>query len=222
MTKIVRCVNGHFYDAQKFDECPYCNKVTENRMEIEQYTTEGGRRFTSHSTDRNFETPQSFDPVSSYEQNSISRSMRSVSRSLNSVSRNRIEEIDEDDDPVTVGIFRHQEQGNELITGWLVCVEGPDRGRDYRIRHGNNWIGKSYNSDICIDGDTDIAYEKHCEVVYDAKSNTFFITPEKGTITYVNGQTLNNPQKLETGDSIKIGKSEFEFIPFCREGHVWD
>mgnify|MGYP004491064205 FL=1 len=215
MAKIVRCTNRHFYDAEKFEECPYCNKAADSRIEIQRWTTQHGSRFAGHPTDSDMEVTQPLRPEGSHDQNIVLGGSESV-------SSKSAEGLDADGDPVTVGIFRNQHQGNDLITGWLVCVEGANRGRDYRIKHGNNWIGRSHNSDIWMDADAEIAYEKHCAVVYDGKSNTFFITPGSGAITYVNGKMLSAPQKLATGDSVRIGKSEFEFIPFCREGHVWN
>ena len=32
----------------------------------------------------------------------------------------------------TIGIY-HKEIGIDPVVGWLVCIEGPDRGRDYRL-----------------------------------------------------------------------------------------
>lgn len=221
MAKIVRCANRHFYDSEKFKECPYCNKVTGGRIEIQRWMgTDGNGHFEGpiYQGGRDTDVTQALDPAGGvYNHNVI------LGDPEGPVTAGSREGLDVDDeDPVTVGIFKRQHHGNDLVTGWIVCTEGPDRGRDYRIRHGNNWIGRSQNSDICMNGDTDIAYEKQCAVVYDGKSNTFFIIPGSGAITYVNGKILDKPQKLELGDTIRFGRSEFEFIPFCREGHVWN
>ena len=37
MAKIIRCANRHFYDSEKFQECPYCNKEMGNRIEIQRW-----------------------------------------------------------------------------------------------------------------------------------------------------------------------------------------
>ena len=42
------------------------------------------------------------------------------------------------DDQVTMSFYTGP-KGVSCVTGWLVCVEGPERGRDYRITHGMNW-----------------------------------------------------------------------------------
>ena len=66
-----------------------------------------------------------------------------------------------------------------------------------------------------------IADVKQCCVVYDSLSNRFFLTPGPGAATYLNDSLLENPRELIMGDVIGMGNSKFEFIPFCREGHVW-
>ncbi len=51
--------------------------------------------------------------------------------------------------------------GIDAVVGWLVCVHGRNRGRDYRIRSENNTVGRSENMDICISGDDLISRERH-------------------------------------------------------------
>ena len=36
------------------------------------------------------------------------------------------------------------------VVGWLVCLEGPDRGHDYPLRAGTNAIGRSPSMEVCI------------------------------------------------------------------------
>ena len=124
-------------------------------------------------------------------------------------------------DEVTVGIF-NKSLGTGYVTGWLVGIDGPVKGRDYRIMHGKNWIGRTYNMDICITEGADIAVVNQCAIVYDGKGNQFFIIPGMGTTTYLNSELVGKPEKLKLGDEIKMGNCTFEFIPFCREGHIWE
>ncbi|MEY4718907.1 MAG: hypothetical protein RL563_1525, partial [Pseudomonadota bacterium] len=42
---------------------------------------------------------------------------------------------------VTVAMVR-KTMGFDPVVGWLVCVQGPERGRDYRIRSERNGIGR--------------------------------------------------------------------------------
>ena len=68
----------------------------------------------------------------------------------------------------TVGYY-HKKVGIDPVVGWLLCVDGPEKGRDYRIRSGRNSIGRAENMDICISGDSSISRERHAIIAYDPK-----------------------------------------------------
>lgn len=109
-----------------------------------------------------------------------------------------------------------------FITGWLVCVEGPERGRDYRIRYGFNRIGRSHKMDICIFEDDQITRDVHCSIVYENKNNEFLLIPGKGSLTWKENELVNQPVKLSTGDRFRIGETILEFIAFCRDNIKWE
>lgn len=125
-----------------------------------------------------------------------------------------------DDDAKTIG-FYSEVKGNDFVTGWLVCVEGPEKGRDYRLHHGFNRIGRDPGMQIQIADDPAITRKNHCSIVYDDKSNQFSLVPSTGAITYYKSSLLTKAEILQMGDLIEIGNSTFEFIPFCRKGRVW-
>lgn len=112
--------------------------------------------------------------------------------------------------------------GNNYVTGWLVCCKGAEKGRDYRLHFGFNRVGSAVSSDICISGDPQINAAQHCAIVYDEKSNAFFITPGKGTITYLNDHLLEKPQALHAGDAIEIGSTVLRFVPYCGGDVKWN
>ena len=208
MAKIVRCANGHFYDSEKKKVCPYCQKINKEKIEIQKWEQDIPH-FQYQTQTINDEITQAM-PV--YREKNIISLKDERASTLG---------IKASDEQLTQAIYKGH-LGTGYVTGWLVCIKGPSKGRDYRIMHGMNWIGRGMNMDILINGDTEIAYDRHCAVVYDGKGNQFFIVQGQGALTYVNDEIVEETRKLELGDVIKIGKSTFEFIPFCREGHVWD
>ncbi len=124
------------------------------------------------------------------------------------------------DDPRTLSPFSSF-SGTDYVTGWLVCIEGPEKGRDYRIHYGFNYVGRSVVSDICVADDKSIAGEKHCSLVYDPKTNSFYVLPGKGTIIFHNDKLLEKKAELNSGDLLSIGESVFEFVPFCKGERKW-
>ena len=125
-----------------------------------------------------------------------------------------------DSDEKTVGFFQTRMKADPVV-GWLVCTEGQERGRDYRIRSGRNFVGRSYKMDISIHDDHAVSRDNHCSIVFDPVHGDFIIVPGEGTITYINGQPLTEPKHFEDGDTIGIGDSVFIFIAFCKGERKW-
>lgn len=123
------------------------------------------------------------------------------------------------DDVKTIGVYS-KSKGNDYVSGWLVCVEGAERGRDYRIYQGRNFVGRETDMDICIQGDTTISRKNHCAVVYDERNNQFFIMPMENSV-YLEDSMINGAVPLIGGQKITIGNSIFVFIPFCVGERKW-
>lgn len=196
---VVRCSQGHYFDDEKFSKCPHCGIFA--NLKLEANRPEG-----KECEERTI--------AFSSETNSLKEALeRTVA--LESTQTN------EADDQKTVG-FYSSSKGTDFVTGWLVCVDGPEKGRDYKLYHGFNHIGRGYDMTVCIVDDVHISRDNHCSVVYDNKSNTFSLVPSGGNLIYKGGEPVSQPVPLLSGDLIQIGGSEFEFIAFCREGRVWE
>lgn len=109
-----------------------------------------------------------------------------------------------------------------FVTGWLVCTEGPEKGRDYRLRYGFNRIGRDHQMDVCIFEDEGISRDAHCCIVYEDKKNRFQLVPGQGTLTWLEGRLLEKPQELFGGERFTIGSTTLEFVAFCRNGVTWE
>jgi hypothetical protein len=108
------------------------------------------------------------------------------------------------------------------VVGWLVCVDGPDRGRDYRLHSEKNFIGRSSNMDICIAGDDSISREKHATVSFEPKKKEFWLLPgEASGLVYINEEVVNTPTPLKPRDIIELGRTKVMFYPFCDENFQW-
>jgi len=116
-----------------------------------------------------------------------------------------------------------QERGGiDAVVGWLVCVHGKNRGRDYRIRSENNTVGRSENMDICISGDDLISRERHTIITFDPQQNTFHLGPAEGrSLVFLNNKAVLTPQELKPYDEILLGATKLRFVPFCGEKFKW-
>lgn len=130
-----------------------------------------------------------------------------------------------DDPDATVGISEND--GIEPVVGWLVCIEGVQRGQDYRIRQGINYIGRSDAMHICIIGDDTISRNRHASIVYDARQRKFLLLPgEGGGLVYVSNQVRKEEAvlaatEIDAYDVIEIGRSKFIFINLCGIHFDW-
>lgn len=123
---------------------------------------------------------------------------------------------------VTVGYF-HKKIGIDPVVGWLVCIEGPDRGRDFRLHAERNFIGRSEKMDVCIRGDDTISRENHAIISFNPRANTFKVQPGDGRgLVFLNGEDLDVPTILKPYDLIELGQSKLFFVPFCGEKFQWE
>ena len=205
MSRIIQCSNGHFYDAEKSSECPYCReqqKLGNSLGDAPVFTVD--RQGMEDQPTVPLMPPSEPDSV-------FLRDRTGSEAGLGSDPEMTV--------AVQPGLGVRRSGG--LVTGWLVGISGPVRGRDYRIFHGMNWIGRDYSSDIIIGESMKVSRIRHCSIVYDGRSNRFFAAPGSGTNTYLNGEPLTVPSPLREGSILEIGECRFEFVPYCREGHTW-
>lgn len=121
----------------------------------------------------------------------------------------------------TVAVFQ-KNFSREPVAGWLVCIEGVERGKDYRVTAKNNSIGRSEMMDICIKGDRTVSRENHARIAYDGKHNNFYLIPADSVNSiYINDEPIYAPTQLKKGDIIELGESKFVFVPFCDDAFNW-
>jgi hypothetical protein len=107
------------------------------------------------------------------------------------------------------------------VVGWLVCTDGEERGRDYRLHSGRNFVGRAAAMDVIICDDGEVSRENHCSLVYDPLHGEYLLAPGHGTLTYKGGEPVRETVPLRDGDEIGIGDSTFVFVAFCKDGRRW-
>lgn len=109
------------------------------------------------------------------------------------------------------------------VVGWLVCIDGKERGRDYRIQPERNFIGRNPSMDIVIQGDNQISRDRHAEINYDPRSKRFFLNrgADSSKNTYRNNDIVLTPVEINSGDMIELGSTKLLFVPFCGVHHDW-
>lgn len=189
-----KCNSGHYYDASVHQSCPYCSNAVGAGMTLPLDSSGGSLTMPLNGSGDDGQ-----------------RTM-----ALNMAINNA-----ESGEGRTVALIK-EEKGIDPVVGWLVCIEGKEKGRDYRIHADNNFIGRSDAMDICIRGDETVSRENHAIVSYDTVDNTYYFSPGEGrAIIRLNNQALFQTAVLNAYDKITIGKSTFLFLPLCGKEFSW-
>lgn len=192
-SNIVKCSTcGNMYDTRRSGACPSCSQVV----------MDAGPGCNS-------------DKDVTVIQKAVFTDTADETVSVNAVS------ADSPND-VTIGV-NLSDSGNKRgdISGWLVCVDGPDKGKDYRLRFNNNFIGRDISMDVFIASDTAVHKQKHMTVVYEPNDKKFFAAPMGGAVCYLNGETLSRSTEIHDFDRIRLGGTELVFRSLCGEEFVW-
>lgn len=208
----VKCSNGHWYDPKMYKSCPHCKRASEQLSLSIDDVEEDDKTVSIAEVD-----------ISLGEQlgEIIGGSFDDISGAMKETSGQMQETSEEDGDKtVSFGFFGITKKAP--VTGWLVCMNGGEKGCDYRLHAGKNFIGRSQGMDVMLTDDKSIARDKHCSVLYDPKGNEFYVTSENANTVYLNGELLTEAHKLKQGDEIKVGETKLKFIPFCREDMTWE
>lgn len=110
----------------------------------------------------------------------------------------------------------------EAVVGWLVCIEGIEKGKDYRLTSKRNFVGNSDDMDVCLIGDNTIDKNNSFTITYNEKQRIFVISPGSiGSIIYVNKKAIYETVILDNYSLIEIGEIKLVFIKFCGENFSW-
>jgi len=286
--KLTKCENKHFYDADKFDTCPHCEKAVGSAQDrpdqsISVKPSTGSppgpskkKTLSPHTGsiwDQNADpktanfmdefdatgevsaTKQSEKPVEitqEREENSPEETSTAPSIAVEeSVAENDLEQVTAPASPKpeptstpepkeslqsqvnavashgptedlkTMAFYNFTDA--EPVVGWLVCVTGEYFGESFNLKTGQNFIGRALTMDVPLAKDTSVSRDKHAIVTYDPQNRVFFVQPgDSSGLTYLNDALLLAHQPLKAYEKIKVGKSEFVFVPCCGEQFSWE
>ena len=229
--RMERCANGHFYDAEKYSSCPYCSGGNNNETvglapgDFKTSAVTGAAGFSESDDVTQAETPDEDLQVNLKDQG---RRM-----SVNNIPFPASEPAY--DDGATVAYFSQpgpadQQQmsaksssaGNPVV-GWLVCTSGINFGKCYSLFTGKNFIGRSPQHDVYLQGDNAISRDIHAIVTYEPKQCQFYAQPgDSHALFYVNDEVVLGTVKLNDRDQLTLGNTVLRFVPFCDERFNWE
>lgn len=202
---ITRCSNGHWYDTSTNKTCPHCKQESE-KLSIRLNDVEEDDK-TISITEVDLSLGEELGAI--------------IGNSISNLTPQPTETVSDDGDKtVSFGFFGVT--SIQPVTGWLICMNGDERGKDFRLHSGKNFIGRGASMDVMLVDDKTISRDKHCSIAYDPKGNMFYVSPEGGNIVYLNREIINEPEKITEGDEITVGETVLRFVPFCKEDMAWE
>lgn len=241
-----RCGNGHYFDPAKHESCPYCGvQAADSSRTVPAAAAAGLPDMKKPETpDKPVGMDKPAAPQKAPEPVQFEKAPLNIPRDMSADDGKTVAEKKAQtpspfpsppppapgpaprftgaSEGETVALIRRK-TGIDPVTGWLICVEGPDKGRDYRIRNEKNFIGRSERMDIYIAGDDSISRDNHAMISFNPRKLSTKLYPGEGRgIVYLNGDELEVPTELKAYDLIEMGQSKFLFIPFCGEKFKWE
>ena len=203
---LTKCAKGHYYDMDKYSVCPHCAGVSENMGNTINYTQAamnspfaGGANYSNAGDTNTVNYPDMSALVDG--------------------AKNKPE--DEDDDTVTIGVSGLSDKAD--VVGWLVCIEGGDKGTGFPLKSGRNFIGRNANQDVVIAKDRSVSRDKHAIIVYEPRQRKFIVQPgDSRGLFYLNNNVVLGAEQLQAYDVLYIGETKLVFIPFCGDKFSWD
>ena len=207
MSNQVSCPRGHLYDSS-LPSCPYCLPSAGQAVgpTVPFTSAQGGLPPT---TPVQGATP----PTTPVQYQGSNVSTKPVDRSM--------QETQVADDLLTQAGTHPQPTRVRPVVGWLVCVQGNDIGKDFRLHANFNSVGRGENQDVRIDDE--YVSREHFIVSYDMVNNRYFADMGQGkTFVYINGYPLGARTQLRKGDQIKVANTLLVFIPLEQQDVKWN
>ncbi len=214
--EIIKCKNGHSYDPSVTPECPECARLRALEgtvpLDSEDAPVRGGAEDIGKTQPVHFLSPDADANPSRddgkakgwWEQDSYQKAADGNRGSWDRTEARSAEEL-------------------TPVVGWLVCIEGPAKGQDFRIHADNNYIGRAPYMDIAVTGDDTISRENHAILAYDTREKLYYFAPGSGRgIVRLNGKAVLMMTELHAYDKIEIGRSILIFVPLCGDQFSWE
>ena len=111
---------------------------------------------------------------------------------------------------------------NPPCVGWVVIITGHERGKDFRLHNGYNYIGRRVG-DIIIK-DPAISAENDSSISYAWQTKKYYVSHEYGkNMVFLNGRPVSGQgAELKDHDIITVGTTKLMFIGFCGEKFSWE
>lgn len=180
------CSKGHIYDSTIYgDNCPFCPSPTGTVVNNGDFGN--GTEVNQEGVGKTqFNAPATSGPTIPVENQYGGTVIRPASGFTGAFSGKR-------------------------IMGLLITYNTIPTGQVFPVYEGRNYIGREANSDIPIQGDSQVS-GKHFSILYRVADGKFKFKDEQSSNGTFLNEILTDEGELHTFDAIRIGSTRFIFI----------
>ena len=240
------CGKGHIYDTDIYPQCPYCRKVANSApfggldygatvapqgyaatpVSLDYGATVAPQGYTAPvSLDYGATVaPQGYAPAADGAAEAPAMNMPVTEAPAMNMP---VTEAPVQQTPVTEAPTAARQdmpadvfEGN--FVGWLVCIRGAQRGRDFRIGQKRNTIGKSERADIRLVDEDNNRFAIWARLDYLEDENACLLQPISTGKVLLNGAPVSEPVQLRARDVVCLGGCDYLYIPLCGEDFRWE
>ena len=205
MANMVKCEQGHFFDSAVNRRCPHCSVPGLS-------VADGGptRAFVGGSREHGVVGASAAGGASNA--SPLSRTPRTAGLAEGRGNR-------------TIAWWDKDRTGLNPVVGWLVAIDGPAKGRDYRLHSEGNVIGRDPTANRVVIDDESVHRQKHAILYYDPRAvdgNAYHLQAGDGAMVYLNDRAVLQATPLNAYDVIMLGRTKLLFVPLCNERFRWE
>ena len=205
-----KCKIGHFYDGDKYPECPHCKDNVKERV------TQTNERKRITESKKNSTVTQALGSIEEKRQEREEKK----SSSRRPIDDTYVEDIEIKSVEVIEKKIKRKDLGP--VVGWLIGISGSAYGHSFELFATSNTIGSSSENVVIIEEAAGICSKSHCIICFDINTLNFYLDYDNsGGKIKINNYSINQNVYVNYMDVLEIGDSTYAVIPLCRDGFSW-
>lgn len=213
------CPNGHHYNTDDNPTCPYCDRANNgsdfewSEMDISSTAVSKTAPIGSNlNSNWNGKT----EPITPHGESYFGETVPII---------NERKTKDVQDSYPTQPSWNNTEYQHQPVVGWLVCIEGPDKGKDFCLHGAKSTIGRRKDSSVVLNDPRISRNGFPALVVYDdRKTHKFYLASGDAASennVELDGNMLLGQSIIKPYDEIRIENTVLVFVPFCGDEFFW-
>lgn len=212
---IKKCPNGHTYDTNIYDHCPFCPSPTGNQASLNSPKTigfSGGSSLDDLPTQFMASSPSAGEPYANSDNTIIIKQGDGVYDE----PKTRIHQS-----PTGMSNSGVKPAGAKKLVGILSTYSKTvnENGEVFKLFEGKTFIGRDDDCGIVIKNDEEVS-SKHVAILcrnIEGQPLRFFMKDNMSTNgTFLNGNIEDEQVELKSFDVIRIGSTELTFIAIAK------